>query len=239
MVFFDSIMVMGFSRWLALLIPLILSVTHFLGLHSNSLIKKKKAILRSFSSGFSIAYVFLFLLPELPKLSLELGVDTALLTLIGFSIFHLSHKSVFVQTGWFVHKRQWLEEIHLVTALTYNFLITFSLVEVTVSEFSKGMLLAGVFILHVGLIELSHPYGSKKYIERIKLPLLIAATMIGGVLPLLGVFNRSITTVLFAMTAGAIIYTAIREELPKEADGNPWWFVLGVSSPAVAALWIL
>lgn len=47
-----------------------------------------------------------------------------------------------------------------------------------------------------------------------------------------GWLNKVATTVLFAVTAGAIIYTPIREELPDDS-GKPWLFVLGAGIPAL------
>lgn len=224
------------GNWYSQIIPVLLSLTHFVGLHNRWVFARKKGSVRSFAAGFSIAYVFLFLLPELPVLASVNGIETFLLSLIGFSVFHISHKLIFNKPDLVWNKNIKLEELHLLTSVMYSFLVTFSLVEIAVNDLNRGILLSLVFVLHIGLIELSEPYKYKKLLIKVKTPLLILATMLGGLLPVISAVNVTFTAILFSLTTGAIIYTAIREELPTDAGGKPWFFMLGVSIPVLAVM---
>lgn len=217
--------------WLSLSIPIGLSVAHYFGLHTYKGIKAFKNELRSFASGFTIGYVFLFLLPEIPKMANEIGAGLLVLPLLGFMLFHLAHKAIFRNKRWYKKSTVFEEELHLTTAALYSFLVTFSLVKLSINDMARSLFLAIVIIIHIGLTELSHKeVSSGHYLERLKIPVMVMFTMLGGLLPMIGVVTRRTTGWMFAFTIGTIIYTAIREELPKDAEGNSWMFMFGVVS---------
>ena len=58
--------------------------------------------------------------------------------------------------------------------------------------------------------------------------LVTALTLAGGMLALFNLLNVVATTILFAITAGAIAYIAIREEIPNDDRVRPLFFVKGV-----------
>ncbi len=220
-----------------LLIPLALSLAHYLGIHNAGALADKKGAVRSFAAGFSIGYVFLFLLPELPLLKNLVGVDTAILALLGFSLFHAAHKAVFKGHKW-LKTEVTLDEIHLIVAAAYSFMLTYSLVEIALKNLWQGLILGMVIVLHIGLSEVIHTEAKGEVAQSIKIPLMIVFTLLGGVLPIAGLMSAKMNAVLFALTAGAIIYTAVREELPHDSDGEPALFLLGVMSLLVGKLMV-
>ena len=217
------------TSWYLMVIPVGLSLAHYFGIYGHEHYKRFSGLIRSFAAGFSIAYVFLILFPDLPSFGDNVHVNTSMLTLIGFALFHGAHKWVFQASS---KSKQALlsDEIHLITAASYSFLISFSLVELLRSEPSQGMLMALVIIIHTLLSEISQVDVGKSYIDQFTTPILVIVTMFGGLLPLFGWINRSLTVTLFSITAGAIIYIAIREELPDDSHGKPSLFFLGVAS---------
>lgn len=208
-----------------LLVPIVLATIQYLDLHKITYIRHHREILRSFSAGFSVAYVFLLLFPELPKLGIQTHVDTALYTLLGFSLFHEAHKLVFKEKNK-SKKKHYLHNIHLVTAGLYSFLVTFFLVEITKQDLVQGAIITIIIATHMILSEITQVDISVH--SKTKTILITSLTLVGGVLAILSILNVIMTVILFSITAGAIAYIAIREEIPNERTVKPLYFLNGI-----------
>lgn len=210
------------------LIPLALAVSHYFGLICDFKDKSHFEALKSFAAGFSVAYVFLLLIPELSRSEHINGVniETMSIVLIGFVAFHLSHKFVFKARD-LRRKVTLLDEIHLVTAAIYNFLIAFSLVELVRMDLLRGLFVVAVIIMHTILSELTQAEMQHNITNKTKFVYIVAATLLGGTLGLFEALSMTASNIIFAFTAGAIIYIAIREEIPSDATGQPIYFVFG------------
>lgn len=218
-------------------IPFALALAHYIGLHRS--IKDKSILqnLRSFSGGFSVAYVFLIVFPEIYRLNTQSSVDTLVLTVIGFALFHVLLKFIFKQRS--SKKRTLLlDEIHTGTAALYSFLLSFSLVEISKQNVSTSMILVVLVILHTTLSELSHKELTHHAKAPWKTPVLITATLLGGLFPIINLATTSLTAILYAFAAGAIMYITIREEVPEGKEGRPGLFLMGVFLLIIAKLYI-
>ncbi len=208
-----------------LFIPLALALIQYFDIHKLKFITNQREILRSFSAGFSVAYVFLLLFPELPALGIQTHVDTALYTLIGFTIFHEAHKLVFTTKNT-TKKNLYLQDVHLITAGFYHFLVTFFLVEISKRDIIQGVIVTAIIATHMILSEISQI--DTKIHSKKKTLSITALILGGGILALLDVLDRSSTTAMFAATAGAIAYIAIREEIPQDNKVKPFYFLNGI-----------
>lgn len=233
----DTILKAMYSHTL-LLIPFSLSLAHYIGLKFDMKSKRNIQTLRSFAAGFSIGYVFLFLLPEVFRVRETAQLEVLYVMLLGFVFFHITHKYVYRIRGTF-ERVLFQDEIHLFTAALYFFLISFLLVETTVIDTAKGVLLTILLIVHTMLVDLSHTALTATHKVKFKLPLIITATVLGGLLPIIGLSNSTITTILFALTAGAIMYISIREEIPDDKQNNLPLFILGALMLTVANFFLL
>lgn len=225
------------SKLFLYLIPLALALAHYVGLHRT--IKNKSLLqnLRSFSGGFSVAYVFLIVFPEIYQLNNQSPIDTLVLTVIGFALFHVLLKFIFKQRS--SKKRTLLlDEIHTGTAALYSFLLAFSLVEISKQNMTQSMVLVILIILHTTLSELSRKELTHHAKAPWKTPFLITATLLGGLLPIIQIVTSSLTATLYAFAAGAIIYITIREEVPEGKEGSPSLFIMGVFLLIIARLYI-
>lgn len=202
------------------LVPFLLIPAHLFGLLWN--IKNRQYIehIRSFAAGFSVSYVFLILLPEIYR------IETGFLPLVGFIVFHLSHKFVF-RVRERADRTKLLDEIHLTTVAIYNFLIAFSLVELMRVDFWQGLVISILLAVHTILSDLTHAETHEKFNRFIKLGVIILFTWLGSMLAIFQIANATLTTTLFSLSAGAIIYITTREEIPEQTSGNPLVFVLG------------
>lgn len=208
------------------LIPLSLAVAHYIGLKYDIRSKRNIQTFRSFAAGFSIGYVFLFLLPEVFRIREAAQHETLYIVLLGFMFFHFTHKYIYKVRG-DSDKALLLDEIHLLTAALYFFLIAFLLVETTIVDTAKGLIITILLTVHTVLVDLSHTSLTTTHKVKYKLPIIITATFLGGLLPMFGLTNPTITTFLFSLTAGAIMYISIREEIPDEKQSNLSLFILG------------
>lgn len=208
------------------IIPVVLSLSHYLG-HIFE-VRKRTAIeyFQSIAAGFAIGYVFLILLPEIYTIELENGVNATMLTMMGFVLFHVSLKYIYQTT----HTRKTallVDEVHLITVGTYNFLISFSLAELGKVSFQETIVLLALISFHATLSEMSHSHPHINKINMLRLPIIFTATFVGGILGIFEIFNSNYTEIFFAITAGSVIYIAIREEIPQDSRGKPIFFVLG------------
>ena len=210
------------------IIPYGLAAVHLLTKPIQKMIGAYSEYMRSFSAGFSVAYVFLLLLPELPEIEKLTTVDTAVFALLGFTLFHEVHKYILRRQD--ERKRKHLlDEMHLATAGLYGFLITFFLVELAKASFIQGMFVSVIIALHSVLSEISQTrIVGKDVREFSRVALLVVATLAGGFLSIFGVVNPLLTVILFSITIGALIYIVIREEIPRGEKGKPSFFVIGV-----------
>lgn len=212
-----------------LLIPTALSIAHIIGFHQTHLRSKELEIIKSYSAGFSISYVFLILFPELTLLANGNSELIWTLLLIGFSLFHVSHKIIFRIKKSKRKKAILKDEVHLITAALYNFLVSFSLVQLFKIDPTRSLIVVLLIIVHTILSEISNSKPERNWVHKVKVPVIICATLIGGLLPNLDP-SKFITASLFSFTAGSIIYISIREELPGESHGKAWVFVAGVTT---------
>ncbi len=210
-----------------LIIPILLSLVHILSFKSGKLLGRYTEYIRSFTAGFSVAYVFLLLMPDLPPLGLATKIDTALFALVGFTIFHEAHKLVFKQQD--VKKRALLmDEVHLFTIGLYSFLVTFFLVEIVKQNYVQGILITFIIAFHLALSEISEEARRISINPSVRVTILVLTSLVGGILAILETLNASVSVALYSITAGAIIYIAIREEIPKRERGKPILFLIGV-----------
>jgi zinc transporter ZupT len=210
-----------------LIIPISLSIAHYIGLHKTINNHQITKPLRSFTAGFSISYVFLILIPEVFRLQMVTTLNTFVFTVLGFASFHVLLKYIFRQRN-SKRKVMLLDEIHLFASGLYSFLLAFSIVELSKVQVGQGIILVILIIIHTTLSEISHKEISKHRNQNVKTLVLIIATIVGGMLPLLNIATSELSAVLYALAAGAIIYITTREELPEDDSGKPILFMFGV-----------
>lgn len=210
-----------------LAIPFFLSIAHIVNALYEPKLRAHKTAIRSFTAGFSVAYVFLLLLLEIADFGERAGINTAVYILLGFTLFHVAHKIVFKEKD--PKKRSFLiDEVHLATISAYSLLITFFLVELTKLNALQGVIISFVIIIHTILIEISQKDVGRRYHRSLKVVLPIISTLIGGLLAIWSLVPDSMTIALLALTAGAVVYMAIREEIPSDKEDKSLMFLIGV-----------
>ncbi|HEX9805172.1 MAG TPA: hypothetical protein VGA67_05815 [Candidatus Dojkabacteria bacterium] len=202
-----------------------LAISHILANYFEVKLQKKVEILQSLSAGFSVAYVFLIIFPEIGVQQISGNVDGILAALIGFIFFHVTLKFIF-RKNHEKHLEVYADWIHIIMNAFFNFLITFSVIELLQISISQGTILLIIILIHSSLTEITHPIRYSN-LQTPKLIIISAATILGALAASLGIIDQTISGLLFAFTSGAIIYVSIREEIPQGSKGNPFLFVAG------------
>ncbi len=208
------------------IVPVILFLAHYLGVKWDIKSRKNIEIVQSIAAGLSVGYVFLILLPEISRLGQETRIETMAVTLLGFVFFHALLKFVFRARN-LKKKHFLLDEIHLLAVGVYHFVLTFSLTELLKNNLVEGFVLLFLIAIHNALSEISYHELHHEENKSLKTPTIFLTTMAGALVPAFGFVSPLMRVLMFSFTAGAIIYIAIREELPEGKQGNPLFFILG------------
>ena len=205
------------------LLALILSIVDFFteGLFSKASPNKMKFI--SFSAGVSVPYIFLILLPEIYSSAMAINKLLFLSVLFGFGIFHMIEK--FIRQNFVGQKlRKEHRLMHSASSFIYFFVVGFILVEVTESGILSGLLLFIPIVLHIVIDSLPRRTTKNHYLRAIS----ASSPFLGAVTATFIDVGEAGNVILLGMVGGALLYTVIRESLPKEIEGKPLYFNIGL-----------
>ncbi len=198
----------------------------------------------SASSGVSVAYVFVHILPDLSEAqsTIRKSVDPALtfiehhvylLALLGLVIFYGLERLATVsrqrsqQAGGADMTSPGVFWLHMVSFAFYNALIGYLLVHREV----PGLTSLIFFAIAMGLHFLVNDYGlrehHKKMYDHRGRWILAAAVIAGWAIGTGTKLSEAAIAVLFAFLAGGIMLNVLKEELPDQRESRFWAFALG------------
>ena len=206
------------------ILALILSVVDFLteGLFSKASPNKMKFI--SVSAGVSVSYIFLILLPEIYSESLEISRVLFIAILLGFGIFHIIEKYIRQNfTGPALRKEHRL--IHSFTSFVYFFVVGFLLVKLAEKDGSLDTFLLFIPItLHIVIDSLPRRHTKRQYLRALS----ASSPFLGALLASVVDIGNAGNTALLGIVGGALLYTVVRESLPRDREGKPLYFITGL-----------
>jgi len=207
-----------------LVLALILSIVDFFteGLFSKASPNKMKFI--SISAGVSVSYIFLILLPEIYKGAMALNRLLFLAILFGFGAFHIIEKYIrqnFV--GPALRKEHRL--VHSSTSFVYFFVVGFLLVKLTESAGNLSAVLLFIPItLHIIIDSLPRRHTKKPHLRALS----ASSPFLGAILASFFDVGRTGNVILLGIVGGALLYTVVRESLPRDREGKPMYFISGL-----------
>lgn len=207
----------------------------------------------SFSSGVSVAYVFVHVLPDLNEaqktIQENINVGLAflehhvyLLALLGMTVFYGLER---------VAKRSRQEnrdagrgdvtsarvfKLHMASFSIYNALIGYLLLHREVEGWSGLLFFTIAMALHFVVNDYGLRENHKKNYDRVGRWILAAAIMVGWAIGSQTVLSKAAIAVLFAFLAGGIVLNVLKEELPEERESRFFAFALGAGAYAVLLL---
>ncbi|MBE9198483.1 MULTISPECIES: hypothetical protein [unclassified Nodularia (in: cyanobacteria)] len=207
----------------------------------------------SFSSGVSVAYVFIHILPELSQAQITLLSRVSkgwhfledhvyFVALLGITVFYGLER--FAKTS-----RQRSQKtrnadvtyadvfwIHIAAFAIYNLLIGYLLVHREESGLKSLLLFSFAMALHFVVNDNGLRENHKKRYDKIGRWLLAIAIIVGWLIGMVTEINQVVVALLFAFLAGGIVLNVLKEELPEERDSCFCSFALGTLSYAIILL---
>jgi preprotein translocase subunit SecG len=207
----------------------------------------------SFSSGVSVAYVFVHLLPELNKaqetikssLNLELAFlehHVYLVALVGLAVFYGLER--LAETSRQTNQKAGNGDvtssgvfwIHIVSFAVYNALIGYLLLHREEPGIESLLFFFIAMALHFVVNDFGLRQHHKAIYDRIGRWLLAAAIIVGWVIGSTTEIHRAAVAVLFAFLAGGVVLNVLKEELPEERESRFWAFAVGAAAYAILLL---
>ena len=187
----------------------------------------------SFAAGVSVSYLFLILMPEIYSGALEINRFLFFSVLIGFATFHLLEKHIRQKETWHDYKKHH-ELIHEVMSFVYFLVVGFVIVKLLEYNVTHGILLFIPLLFHIVIDSLPKKV-TKHHMLR---AFFSSAPFIGALAGSFIASNKLIDLSLLGLVGGALLYTVVRESLPRERDGKPIYFVVGVLAFTVLILFL-
>jgi hypothetical protein len=200
----------------------------------------------SISSGVSVAYVFVHILPELSaaqatiKQAVGEGLSflehhVYLVTLFGVAVFYGLERTAKVS-------RQRNQEagngdvteagifwLHIASFAVYNALIGYLLLHREEPGVQSLFLFFFAMALHFIVNDKGLRDNHKSYYDRVGRWILAAAIIVGWAIGRGSEIHEAAIAVLFAFLAGGIVLNVLKEELPEDRESRFWGFALGAA----------
>lgn len=206
-----------------------MAAVHFLGEELEEYIGGYREQIVSFSSGASITYIFVQLMPEFHRVTSESTGLIFAFPLIGFSSIHLLEKYV-AKAGLPEEKmRKDFGEIHSAFLFLYHGAIGYLVSSLLIESAVTGILFFLPIVMHVAVSSLSltelHQSVMEKRFVKIAVSL---APVIGVAAHRLGSVSSHLFNPLFGTVIGMFFYIVIRDSIPRDDRGRPAEYVAGV-----------
>lgn len=213
---------------LAFVLASLMAAVHFLGKELEEYLSGYREKIVSFTSGASITYIFVELMPEFNRIASESTEFIFLFPLFGFSSIHLLEKYVAKSGVEQERMRKDYGEIHSIFLFIYYGALGYLIASLMTESAVSGLLFFLPIILHVAVSSFSVTELHESFVER-------KAVKIGiSIAPLFGVALYKLQLVaehhfnpVFGMVTGMFFYVAIRDSMPREDRGRPKEYIIG------------
>lgn len=185
----------------------------------------------SFSTGVSITYIFVQLLPEFQRIAIETSEIIFVFPLIGFSTIHLTEKYI-AKSGLPSEKvKEDYAEIHSVFLFIYHSAIGYLIASLLASSTVSGLLFFLPIFLHTEVSSLStseihKEFASNNWIKTI----LSLAPVTGVLLYIYGLISEGLFNPIFGTAIGMFFYVVIRDSIPRGDKGRPLEYIIGAGA---------
>ncbi|MAZ40859.1 hypothetical protein CL654_01980 [bacterium] len=216
------------ALWLGVTLSLLLGVIHFYNEKFNIPKQYKQGVV-SFVGGVSVAYAFLFLLPDVYLRVGHFGSGLYFLLLFGFAAIHFLEKTIY-RGNRGVGRVFWHGFVHVAVLFLYYFMVGSILLPMLENDTLQGILfflpLAFYGMIGIMSFEAVH-HAVRKYMF---LRLFLSASAILGILTayVLSINKFLMYHALFAVVVGGFLYIAFMDFIPQKNKGAPIYFIAGV-----------
>lgn len=216
---------------LSLILAGILSLADYVTEHTFSKTLRNNQKLISFSSGVAIAYIILYLFPEIASNALIDGRKLFLFVLIGFVALNLIEQLIYKKTAKIKNISAYHKNVHITYFFIYNMAIGILLVNFATQGLSRTLLFFIPFLLYITAEILPQEFEIKGDMSKV---LYSMAPVFGAVAGIYYIdFAASIFGMLVSFITGTLLYIVIKESLPSNEAEKPLYFIIGAAFYAV------
>lgn len=225
------------------LVALLLALVHVCASRFKFLQHQPRSRWLSFSSGASVAYVFVHVLPDLSEAQSDFQETVSILSAVEHHVYVVALLGMMAFYGLEraakVSRRQSIDEgegdatqpgvfwLHMVSFALYNALIGYLLTHREEPGWMSLFLYAIAMAFHFLVNDYSMWEDHKRAYAKVGRWILSAAVIFGWVMGVGTEISEAFTATLFAFLAGGIILNVLKEELPQERESRFWTFAIG------------
>jgi len=216
----------------------IIALFHLMGEDLEGYIKGYRQEIVSFSSGASITYIFLQLIPDLHRIASESSSMIFLFPLLGFSSIHLAEKYVAKGNLDQNEMKKDYAEIHSTFLFMYHGAVGYLVASLLARSAVEGLIFFLPIVLHVAVSSLSVTELHESFVRKNAVKYAVtAAPLIGVLLHNQGAVAEHHFNPIFGTVIGMFFYVVIRDSIPREEKGRPLEYLLGVIVYILIMLW--
>lgn len=236
------------TAFLSGLAALLLATVHIVASRFKFLKRTPRSRWLSLSSGVSVAYVFVHVLPDLGAAQVEIQESLPFLAAIERHVYVVALVGMMAFYGLEraakISRKQSIEEgegdatqpgvfwLHMVSFALYNGLIGYLLMHREESGTVGLLLYAIAMSLHFLVNDYSMWEDHKQPYTKVGRWILSAAVICGWIVGTQTEISAAVTATLFSFLAGGVILNVLKEELPQERESRFWTFAFGTISYA-------
>jgi hypothetical protein len=189
----------------------------------------------SFSAGVSVTYVFLHLLPHFSLAAVQSDEFLFLFLLFGFIFIHLVEKYIYQHSSNEIIDNR-LEHVNQSTSVIYHVILGFVIYDFAQQGVIDALLLFIPILIFTAVSTLPLRRHSNSLIKFFG----SQSTLFGVILAysFVDIIQKNVQNALIGFVIGGLVFSVIRHSLPKDKDGKPLLFILGVIIYASIVLYI-
>jgi uncharacterized membrane protein YiaA len=214
---------------IALILAAVIGIVHFLGEELEGLMSGYREEVVSFSSGASITYIFVQLMPEFHRIAAEASETIFIFPLLGFSSIHVVEKYLAKSSIEGEQMKRDYAEIHSAFIFLYSGAIGYLIASLIAENAVSGLLFFLPIIMHVAVSSFSVTELHEKFSRKTSVKYTVSLAPILGVLShRTGLLTKGQFNPVFGTVIGMFFYIVIRDSIPDGDKGKPVEYATGM-----------
>ena len=212
--------------WLGLSLAFVIGLVHFFGEEIDERTSVSSLFFASFSAGFTIAYFFLALLPEISTVSVQ-GLEFVFV-LAGFSFFYIVEELIYERSSHITEIKKEFKELHTLFITGYHFCIGIILLFLLNQDLTQALLFFVPVLVHTAVNSLAIREMHEEILDNLAIKILASfSTVLGVGFAHLFSIPSEASFALLGVIGGMFVYLVIHDSLDPQKE-RPLGFFLGV-----------
>lgn len=212
---------------LAFSLAFLIGMVHFFGEELDSYFSKENVLMVSFSAGFTVAYFFLTMLPEISN-GVQHNQYEFLFALAGFSVFYVLEEVIYEAEDHLNEIRKDFKELHTVFIFSYHLAIGFLLYFLINQSINNALLFFLPVIMHTAVNSVAIKEMHEEILGNFVFKFLTSFSAVIGVLIAYIIEPAASSAyILFGFIGGMFMYVVVHDALSPQRE-RPLGFIIGI-----------